>query len=126
MSIGEVAIAIGYTHDALYLKNEGYPVVITFPEEGTGYEIASISLIRNGPANERSRARTLFNWALGGSAARIFASHYVVPFHKTSSASESFTIEDVNVVLQNDLWSAANKQRLVEKWNRTIGSGDGN
>ncbi len=126
MSIGEVAIAIGYTHDALYLKNEGYPVVITFPREGTGYEIASISLIKNGPESERPQAETLFNWALGGSAARIFASHYVVPFHRTPSESESFTIEDVNVVLQDDLWSAANKQRLVERWNRTIGSGDGN
>ncbi len=121
MSIGEVAVAIGYTHDALRLKHEGYPIVITFPEEGTGYEIASVSMIKNAPPKEQEEAESLFNWIMQGRSAEILASHFVVPFYQIPLPAESLTITDVNVIPQNDEWSAANKQRLVEKWNLVIG-----
>lgn len=121
MSIGEVAIAIGYTHDALNLKKEGYPIEITFPSEGTGYEIASISRIKNSPEKEIKAAETFFDWALQEHATKILASHNVVPFHKTLITSGTFSINDVNIVHQDDEWSAANRQRLVEKWNQQIG-----
>ncbi|OQY32436.1 MAG: iron ABC transporter substrate-binding protein [Spirochaetaceae bacterium 4572_59] len=121
MSIGEVAIAIGYTHDALKLQKEGYPIEITFPEEGTGYEIASISRIKNAPEKEREAAKLFFDWALQESATKILASQNVVPFHKTLITLGTFSINDVNIVHQDDEWSAANKQRLVEKWNQRIG-----
>lgn len=124
MSIGEVTVAIGYTHDALYMRSEGYPVAITFPAEGTGYEIASLSMIKNGPPREREAAETFYRWALGEEAARIFASHFVIPFRKVPLPAGGVAIEDVKIVPQNDQWSAAHKQRLVERWNQGIGAGD--
>jgi len=38
-ALGEVAVGIGYAHDQVKLASQGYPLVITFPSEGTGYEI---------------------------------------------------------------------------------------
>lgn len=54
-AIGEIAIGIGYAHDQVKLVSQGYPLVITFPSEGTGYEIASISLIKGGPQPELAK-----------------------------------------------------------------------
>ena len=40
VGLGEVAVGIGYAHDQVTVVQQGYPVTITFPEEGTGYEIS--------------------------------------------------------------------------------------
>ncbi len=121
VSIGEVSVAIGYAHDGIRLKNEGYPLEITFPEEGTGYEVASISLIKNGPEEELESAKKLFDWSLEESAAKIYAARFVVPFANVPLPKGALPISQVNIIHQDDQWAAANKQRLVDKWNDVIG-----
>ncbi|MCF7933804.1 MAG: ABC transporter substrate-binding protein [Spirochaetia bacterium] len=120
-SIGEVTIAIGYAHDAVRLVDQGYPLEITFPSEGTGYEVASISMIKNGPADELDAAKTLIDWSLGETAAKIYATKFVVPFVDVPLAKGAMPISKVNTIMQDDEWAAANKTRLVEKWNAVIG-----
>jgi iron(III) transport system substrate-binding protein len=58
-AIGEIPFAIGYAHDLVRLKANGAPIEITVPEEGTGFEIASMSLIKDGP--EPVNAKKLYN-----------------------------------------------------------------
>jgi len=120
-SIGEVAIAIGYAHDAVRLVSQGYPLRITFPSEGTGYEIASISLINNAPKDEEQYARQLYDWALGEKAAKIYAKMFVVPFLDVPLAKGALPISEVKTIRQDDEWAAVNKMRLVERWNAVIG-----
>ncbi|MDA3955971.1 ABC transporter substrate-binding protein [Oceanispirochaeta sp.] len=123
-SIGEVTIAIGYAHDGVKLVDVGYPLDITFPKEGTGYEVASVSLIKNGPAEELENAKKLYDWALGETAAKLYAKKFVVPFVDVPLAKGAVPISEVNTIVQDDVWSAANKQRLVDKWNEVIGGED--
>ena len=53
VGLGEVAVGISFSHDILAKGvNKGYPVVMTFPAEGTGYEIGGLSLIKGGPEPE--------------------------------------------------------------------------
>ncbi len=120
-SIGETTIAIGYAHDGVRLISQGYPLQITFPSDGTGYEVASISMIKNGPADEQEAAKKLIDWALGETAAKIYAKKFVVPFVEVPLAKGAVPISKVNTIKQNDEWAAANKTRLVEKWNNVIG-----
>lgn len=117
-AIGEVPIGIGYAHDQVKLKAQGYPLVITFPEEGTGYEVASISLIKNG--KEPELAKGLYNWLLSEKAAEIYASFYVVPFRDVKLMDGAVPINEVNTIDQDDVWAGKNKERLVEKWNEEI------
>ena len=119
-SIGEVTIAIGYAHDGVKLVDQGYPLEITFPEEGTGYEVASVSLIANGPEEELETAKILYDWALGETAARIYTTAFSVPFVDVPLPEGAKPISEVNTIVQDDEWSAANKTRLVEKWNQII------
>ena len=124
MSLGEVSIAIGYSHDALRLKKEGYPVIISYPEEGTGYEIASLSMIRNGPKKEREAARRLYDWMLGEKAARILASSYIIPLSGFPEGEDLpdgvIPLNQIRLIEQRNQWAAENKQRLVELWNARI------
>ena len=120
-AIGEITVAIGYAHDGVKLVNEGYPLEITFPSEGTGYEVASISLIKNGPAEELEAAKKLYDWALGETAAKIYTTAFSVPFVDVPLPKGALPISKVNTINQDDEWAAANKTRLVEKWNEVIG-----
>jgi len=117
-AIGEVPIGIGYAHDQVKLKSEGYPLKITFPEEGTGYEIASISLVKGGKNTEL--AKELYNWLLSKEAAEIYASAYVVPFRDVELMEGAVPISEVNTIDQDDIWAGQNKERLVEKWNEEV------
>ena len=123
-SIGETTIAIGYSHDGVRLVAEGFPLEITFPSDGTGYEVASISLIKNGPENELDAAKILFDWGLGETAAKIYAAKFVVPFVDIPLAEGAKPISQLKVIDQDDAWAAANKKRLVEKWNMVIEGGE--
>ncbi len=120
-AIGEVPIGIGYAHDQVKLKAQGYPLTITFPEEGTGYEVASISLIKGG--KETELAKDLYNWLLSEEAAEIYASFYVVPFRDVELMDGAMPISEVNTIDQDDVWAGKNKERLVEKWNEEVYSG---
>ena len=82
--------------------------------------------MKNGPENEQEAARRLYNWALGERAAEIYASRYVVPFYPVSLPEGVQDASDVALAVQDDEWAAANRTRLIEKWNRLIGAGRGN
>ncbi|RPI73098.1 MAG: ABC transporter substrate-binding protein [Desulfobacteraceae bacterium] len=121
-SMGETTIAIGYSHDAVRFINEGYPLTITFPSEGTGFEVASVSLIKGGPEKEVSAAKKLYDFMLSDTCAEIFAQGKLVPFHSKAKLAEgAIPVSQVKVINQDDEWGAKQKQRLIEKWNAVIG-----
>ncbi|MDR0689372.1 MAG: ABC transporter substrate-binding protein, partial [Spirochaetaceae bacterium] len=77
VATGEIPIAIGYAHDQVKLKAEGANVEINAPSEGTGYELASMSLIRGG--KNPVEARRLYDWILSSkNAQKLFTDWYLV------------------------------------------------
>lgn len=121
VAIGEIPIAIGYAHDMVKLKVEGAPVVITIPSEGTGYEVASMSLVKGG--KDAVNAKKLYDWVLGKTAQDIIGQWYVVPLSKLATKNPvAFGLDDVKTVKQDLQWDADNKNRLLDRWTREIGS----
>ncbi|NLJ81424.1 MAG: ABC transporter substrate-binding protein [Firmicutes bacterium] len=116
--LGECAVGIGYAHDQVTVIQEGYPVNITFAEEGTGYEVASISLVKGGKQMEA--AKKLYDWGLTERAAILLASTNVVPLIDVPLMEGAVPISSINVIDQDDLWAASQKERLVEKWNNEV------
>ncbi|MEA4884467.1 MAG: ABC transporter substrate-binding protein [Clostridia bacterium] len=117
-ALGECAVAIGYAHDQVKLISQGYPITITFASEGTGFEVASISLVKGGKQPEN--AKKLYDWGLGARAAEIYAKMGVVPFVKVQLMPGAIPIDQVNTIDQDDVWAASQKERLVERWNNEI------
>ena len=121
VAIGEIPVAIGYAHDMVKLKAEGAPVVITIPSEGTGYEVASMSLVKGG--KDAVNAKKLYDWILSKTAQEIIGQWYVVPLSKLATKNPiAFSLEDVKTVKQDLQWDADNKNRLLERWTSEIGS----
>lgn len=60
---GEIAVSVIFAHACLKYKKEGYPnLVLSFPREGTGYEIGGVGII-TGNANPQA-ARLWVDWTL--------------------------------------------------------------
>ncbi|MDL2264065.1 ABC transporter substrate-binding protein, partial [Synergistaceae bacterium OttesenSCG-928-I11] len=115
VAIGEIPIAIGYLHDQIKLKVEGAPLDIVIPTDGTGFETASMSLIKDGP--DPLNAKKLYDWVLGGDAMTTISKWHVIPLSKLAKPSETgFEFSKMNLVNQDDQWDAANKERLIERW----------
>ena len=121
VAIGEIPVAIGYAHDQVKLKVEGADVTITIPQEGTGFEIASMSLVKGGP--DPVNAKKLYDWILSSEAQSIIAKWYVVPLSKLAKKNPvAFGMDEVKTVKQDIIWDASNKERLLERWIKEIGS----
>jgi iron(III) transport system substrate-binding protein len=121
VAIGEIPIAIGYGHDLVKLKAEGANVAITIPREGTGFEIASMSLIKNGP--DPVNAKRLYDWVLQQKAQAMIAEWYVIPVSKIAPKNPlSFSLDEIKTVDQDYVWDADNKQRLLDRWTKEIGA----
>jgi iron(III) transport system substrate-binding protein len=124
VAIGEIPIALGYAHDQVKLKTEGAKVVITAPAEGTGYELASMSLIKGG--KDLVAGKKLYDWVLTSKAAQqLFADWYLVLVAKDSPKHpNALSISDIKTVKQDMLWDGdkVNKDRLLKRWTDEIGS----
>ena len=123
VAMGETPVAIAYAHDLLQQQEEGYPIEITFPEEGTGYEVASISIVEGGPNPEI--ARKLYDHFLSREAAEEYANFFSIPTRNDMTAEDlregAFAIEDLTVIDQDDIWAGQNRERLLDRWDEEIG-----
>lgn len=67
---GEIAVAIIFSHDCVKNINEGFTdLVVSFPTDGTGYEVAGVSLVAN--AQYPDNAKAWIDWSLTAAAQEI-------------------------------------------------------
>lgn len=59
---GETLIGISFMHDAVTLKQAGFPIEIVAPCEGTGYEIGAVSIVKG--ARNPENAKRFVDYAL--------------------------------------------------------------
>lgn len=121
VGLGEVAVGIAFSHDVIAKGiAKGYPVVLSFPKEGTGYEIGAMALIKGGP--ELDLAKIFYDWMLSAEAQSLFKKWYRVPLNPEAELAEGLiTAEMVNLVDYDALWAAENRDRLCELWQKVTG-----
>jgi iron(III) transport system substrate-binding protein len=124
VATGEIPIAIGYAHDQVKLKAEGANVEIDAPSEGTGYELASMSLIRGG--KNPVEARRLYDWVLSSpNAQKLFTDWYLVlVINGAVKHPLALSLDQIKTIKQDMAWDgdAVNKNRLLDRWNGEIGN----
>lgn len=79
---GEVAVAVIFSHDCVkFTKETGVDLAVSFPSEGTGYEIGQVSFIAG--AKNPAAAKKFIEWALTPAAQELGATvgSYQIPTH---------------------------------------------
>ena len=118
VATGEIPIAIGYAHDQVKLKSEGANTEIIAPSEGTGFELAAMSLIKSG--KQPIQARQLYDWILSSAnAQKLFTDYYVVLVRKGAAKHPlALSLDQIKTIEQDLIWDgdAANRKRLLDRW----------
>lgn len=122
-SLGETTVAVGYAHDIVRLIHEDKAgLVLSFPKDATGYEIASVSLLKNSPQPEKAKA--FYDWLYTQEASQILADYYLFPLitDGVKLNKEMIDPKKLNLIHIDLEWAGKNKERLVNLWNEAINS----
>src|SRR5215211_5233275 len=117
---GEAAVAIVFSHDIVNeIENNKLPLVLTFPEEGTGYEIGGMAILKG--AKHPQAARLWFDWALTPEAQALGPTYaaYQAPTVKGVELSHPELLE-VNLIDYDFIWAGEHKQEFVDKFTNEI------
>ena len=116
VGFGEVAVGIAFSHDIVKKgPAKGYPVVLSFPKEGTGFEIGAMALVKGGPNQEA--AKRFIDWALSARAQNLMQKWFRTPLNpKAEIAQGAVTADRVKLIQFDAIWAANHRQRLVERW----------
>jgi iron(III) transport system substrate-binding protein len=120
---GETTIGVTYVHDGITEIANGFPIRLAMPCEGTGYEVASMSIIR-GARNPRN-ARRFYDWALTPAAQRIggeMKNFQVASNRATPVPSATPDLGEPRLIRYDFVrfGAAAERKRLLEKWDRDV------
>ncbi|KAA2237605.1 ABC transporter substrate-binding protein [Salinarimonas soli] len=123
---GETGVSLSFMQDAATEVTAGFPVGYNAPCEGTGYEIGSVSIIKGG--RNTDNAKKFVDWALSPEAQKIgyeVAKQYHMPSNKSAplppGGPDLTKMKLVNYDF-NKYGQASERKRLLERWDREIGS----
>ena len=119
VQLHETALTIGYLHDALAFKREGYQhIVMSTPSEGTGYEIGAVAIIKG--AKEMDAAKKFVDFVLTPECQEIGQTVNALQFltnPKARPPKEVESIKNAKLIVQDDAWSGAHRSEFLDKFN---------
>jgi iron(III) transport system substrate-binding protein len=121
---GEAAVGIVFSHDIINeIENNKLPLVLTFPEEGTGYEIGGMAVVKG--AQHPDAAQKWFDWALTpeGQALGPKYKAYQAPTVQGVELSHPELLE-VNLIDYDFQWAGTNKQAFVDRFTNELAGAD--
>lgn len=120
---GDALIGISFIHDAVTLRQAGYPLEIVAPCEGTGYEIGAVSIVKGAKNLEAARAFVGFALSAEGQATGAAAGQNQVP--SSAGASLPPGAPDISMIRMVDydfatFGSADERRRLLKRFDTEI------
>ena len=123
--LGENTIGIVFMHDSVAQTAAGFPIVSVAPCEGTGFEIGSMSLIKD--ARNPEAAKQFYDWALSaemqGKAKDVKS--FQLPSNKSAEVSELTPDLSTIKLIDYDFkkyGSSDERRRLLQKWDTEVSS----
>ncbi|MBI2067684.1 MAG: ABC transporter substrate-binding protein [Deltaproteobacteria bacterium] len=119
--LGEIAVCIAFAHDILHKGiQQGYPLTISYPEEGTGYEVGAVSLIKNGPGLDR--AKKFVDWLYSLETQNLLSRWNHIPLHPKAEMTEQAKISNLSRLVSVDIYESAEQHnQLLSRWREVTG-----
>jgi iron(III) transport system substrate-binding protein len=121
---GEAAVCIVFSHDIVHeIEDNGQPLILTFPEDGTGYEIGGMGILKG--AKNMDAAKKWFDWALTAEAQALGPKYkaYQAPTVGGVELSHPELLE-VNLIDYDFQWAGEHKKEFVDKFTNEISGAD--
>ncbi|WP_435930368.1 ABC transporter substrate-binding protein [Dryocola sp. BD613] len=125
---GETAIGIGFLHDYSLEKENGAPLELISPCEGTGYEIGGVSILKG--ARNLDNAKLFVDWVLSKEAQELSwkkGKSYQILTNTTAETSPlSLKLDDLKLINYDmDKYGATDMRKaLIGKWVNDVKMGN--
>ena len=112
---GECAVGISFGYAGLSQQEDGAPVEVIFPEEGSGWDLEANALIKKDEINPA--AYTFLDWAISDSAMAMYKENYPIITTNDVGEYEGYEGNPLDQLIENDFsWAASNRENLLNTW----------
>ena len=120
---GETAVSISFVHDVTTEAVQGFPAASVTPSEGTGAEVGSMSIVKDGPNTEA--AKKFYEWALtvGGQQFGLAAKQFQLPSNSKVAIDPRMVNPAKIKLISYDYakyGASAERRRLIAKWEKDV------
>lgn len=113
---GEYPIGIAFGFRGIQERDDGAPLEVVFPEEGSGWELEANALVKR--AEIDPAARTFLDWAISDEAMRAYAENFALTSVPTDvPVPEGFPEDPEAQLIENDFtWAATHRDAILALW----------
>ena len=120
---GETTLGVTFLDDGMIDIAAGFPVALVAPCEGTGYQVGSMSLIKG--AKNADNAKKFYDWALTVDGQKLVAAtknFQTMSNRATPVPAGGIRMADIKFINYDfaKFGAAAERKRLLEKWDREV------
>jgi iron(III) transport system substrate-binding protein len=120
---GEASVGVSVLHGVVNEVVNGFPVGVILPCEGTGYEVASMALLKG--ARNADAARKFYDWALTVEAQKLQfeVKQFPIPSNKNVPLPATVPkLSDIKLINYDfaKYGAAVERRRLLDRWDRDI------
>lgn len=126
---GETTIAIGFMHDMVNLKKQGFPVEIVSPCEGTGYEVGAVSVINGTPNLEAAKEWVKYVTSAEAQSRGLEVGVFNIPSNKAAAMDPAAPDMSSVKLIDYDFatyGASATRERLLARWETDVKAKGGN
>lgn len=125
---GETTIGIGFMHDMVKLKKEGFPVELVAPCEGTGYELGAVSVVTGTPNLEAAKKWVEYVISAEGQSPGLEVGVYNIPSNPGAATDPdapdmaSIKLIDYDFATYG---ASETRERLLARWEKDVKNAGG-
>ncbi len=120
---GEAAVGIVFSHDIVAQIEAGLPLMLSFPEEGTGYEIGGVAIVKG--AQHLDAAQKWYDWALTPEAQALGPKYTAYQAPTVGGVDLAYPeLLEVNLINYDFQWAGDNKKANVDRFSNEIQGAD--
>ncbi len=120
---GETTIGIGFMHDMVNLKKQGFPVEIVAPCEGTGYEVGAVSVIKGTPNLESATKWVEYVLSSEAQSRGLEVGVYNIPSNPDSATDPAAPDMAAVKLIDYDFatyGASDTRERLLTRWEQEV------
>ncbi len=116
---GEAAVGVVFSHDVIAQQEKGLPLMLSFAEEGMGWEIGSMGIVKG--AKHPTLAKAWFDWALEPAMQDLGPGYaaYQAPTVQGAKASRPELLQ-VKLIDYNFEYAGKNRKAFIDKFTNDI------
>ncbi|OIJ20135.1 iron ABC transporter substrate-binding protein [Anaerobacillus alkalidiazotrophicus] len=122
VGMGEAGAGLLFAHDIIKYQEEGFDsLVLTIPEDGTGYETGAVAIIEGAPQSEL--AEKFIDWSLDTSAQEVgqrTGSYQNLTNPDAKEPEKAVKLENINTINYDPIEAGSERSRLIDKWDREV------